>query len=215
MGTSGLYSKKKALWHYAMSSANKNKWKEGYNNYRQGANTPDDNQPHSGSGSGKTYGTLQISTYQDNKESEISYTGSKTGDYDSFEDALEDVMVSGLGDIVVGGIGVTASIVAEAGSGGLATAVAYAGFVSSADKVGGGFNKLFNPKDYMGGTKDAQPIEFLVGKFLGEDGKEAYKTINLIGGVHSMANSSGKLVEIVGAYETIDAATEKLESLSK
>lgn len=101
-----------------MSSGNMNNWKKGYNAYRGGVDNLVDNQLYSGGWSEETYGTLIIDSYQDGRDSEISFDYENAGVYDTYEDAKNGVMAEGAGEIVVGSIGIVLSIAGEISSGG-------------------------------------------------------------------------------------------------
>lgn len=201
-----------------MSEGLKDNWKKGYNAYRAGASSPTDNQPHSGSWSGKTYGTLTIDSYENGKESEISYDAKNVGVVDAYDNAVYSTMLGGLGDIAVGTIGVLAAGSIEAASLGSASGVAYVTFAFSADRFMGGVNKFFDPKNYLNNDNEARPIKSLLLKYTGKNGATAYTYLELttgVGSIYSAATNGVKSYsegawEVFGAYETVGGAKDEL-----
>ena len=157
-------------------------------------------------------GTLTIDTFQDGTVPSYAYDGTNLGIAQAYERQRTQTELSGLKDVFIGGVGIAGSILAESGTAGFGTAIAYAIYWTSADQVMGGLNKLRNPDEYT--EKESMPIKALVGQFTGKNGETIYDLINLTGGAKGMISQGNTLEKIIGAYDTIDDANEFIQQLN-
>lgn len=121
-----------------------------------------------------------------------------------------NTMFQGMGNMAVGGAQLTASIFLEGASLGFATPLSYAGFLLAEDQILGGLNMLLNPSEFVDG-KEAMPMRYLVGQYLGENGEFAYDIINIASGLEDISKSD-KVYDFVGVYDTVDDAQGFIDS---
>ena len=168
-------------------------------------------------------GILVVDSYENGKENKINYISGNAGVYDGIEDGKLDLMMGGLGDMLVGAVGIFTAGVETIGSGGFATSVAYAQFTFSVDEFMGGVDKFFDPKKYLENNTEAKPLKFIVGKYLGETGESLYTILDVTSGtgsIYEVAKNgmTGKnaVMEIIGTYDTASDAKDFVsESIKK
>jgi len=120
-------------------------------------------------------------------------------------------VLEGILDIGTGTVGILTASVEEIGTGGIATALVITQLTLSIDELSGGINKVVDPEKHV--KKDAAPIAYAVGEYLGENGKKAYDVINIATGTIDIAKSE-KLIDLVGVYDTYSDAIDAMEEYS-
>jgi hypothetical protein len=130
-----------------------------------------------------------------------------------FQDSKWGIYIEGVGDIIIGSVGVITASIEEIGTGGWATAIVITQLTLSMDEFSGGVNKLNDPRSEFNG-KEAKPIKYAVGVFLGENGKRIYDIIDVSLGVTDIPKAK-KLIDLVGVYDTVNDAQGAVDDESK
>jgi RHS repeat-associated protein len=146
--------------------------------------------------------------YYDNyKEDKIAESREK-----HLNKAKKAVVWQGVLDVGIGTVGIITVPAEQIGSGGFATTLIYAQLTLAVDELSGGISKINDPEGYL--KKEAKPLKYFVGEYLGENGNTLYDIIDVTLGVIEIPKSE-KLIDLVGAYDTLSDAQGAKEEFQK